>query len=123
MNYKVKRREYTIIPRGKYDVDWSDMKTSTSIYSNAKTTDFTITNVSEQSGSYTSLITGKITNNYFEDVDSVNLSVILRKDGEIVYIDRTYVENLKVGKAKAFQLSSYHDLPEYDTIDVSAMAR
>lgn len=106
-----------------FDVDWSDMKTSTSLYSKAKTTDFAIANVSEQRSGYTTLITGEITNNYSEDVDSVNLSVILRKNGEIVYIDHTYVDNLKVGKAKAFQVSSFQDLPEYDTIDVSAMAR
>lgn len=104
-----------------FDVDWSDMDTDTFIYSGAKTTDFAITNVSEQSSSCNSLITGEITNNYFEDVDSVNLSVILRKDGKIVYIDNTFVDNLKVGKPKAFQISSYQGWPEHDTIDVSAM--
>lgn len=104
-----------------YDVDWSDLKTSTSLYSGAKTSDFTIANVSEQSSSRNNLITGEITNNYSEDVDSVNLSVILRKDGKIVYIDNTFVDNLKVGKPKAFQISSYHDWPAHNTIDVSAM--
>ena len=104
-----------------FDVDWSDMKTSTSLYSGAKTTDFTITNVSKQSSSYENLITGEITNNYSEDVASVNLSVILRKDGEIVHIDNTFLDNLKVGKPKAFQLSSYRDWPNHDTIEVSAM--
>lgn len=104
-----------------YDVDWSDLKTSTSLYSSAKTSDFIIANVSEQSSSRNNLITGEITNNYSEDVDSVNLSVILRKDGKIVYIDNTFVDNLKVGKPKAFQISSYHDWPEHDTIDISAM--
>lgn len=106
-----------------YDVDWSDMDTDTFIYSGAKTTDFEITNVSNQSSNRKNLITGEITNNYSEDVDSVNLSVILRKGGEIVYIDNTFVDSLKVGKPKAFQISSYHDWPEYDTIDISAMAR
>lgn len=106
-----------------YDVDWSDMDTDTFIYSGAKTTDFEITNVSSQSSSRKNLITGEITNNYSEDVDSVNLSVILRKDGKIVYIDNTFVDSLKIGKPKAFQISSYHDWPEYDTIDISPMAR
>lgn len=104
-----------------FDVDWSDMKTSTSLYSGAMTTDFSIANVSVQRSSRQNLITGEITNNYSEDVDTVNLSIILRKDGKIVYIDNTFVDNLKVGKPKAFQISSYHDWPEYDTIDVSAM--
>ena len=104
-----------------FDVEWSDMDTDTFIYSGARTTDFEITNVSKQSSNYRNLITGEITNNYSEDVDSVNLSVILRKDGEIVYIDNTFVDNLQAGRPKVFQISSYHDWPEYDTMDVSAM--
>ena len=104
-----------------FDLEWSDMTTST-YRSGARTTDFSITNVSEQNSSRKNLITGEITNNYFEDVDSVNLSVILRKNGEIVYIENTFVHNLKVGNPKAFQLSSYQDWPEHDTIEVSAMA-
>lgn len=104
-----------------FDVEWSDMDTDSFIYSGARTTDFEITNVSEQGSGYKTLITGEITNNYFEDVDSANLSVILRKDGKIVYIDNTFVDNLKVGKPKAFQISGYHDWPEHDTIDISAM--
>lgn len=88
-----------------FDVEWSDMDTDSFIYSGARTTDFEITNVSEQGSGYKALITGEMTNNYFEDVDSVNLSVILRKDG----------------KPKAFQISGYHDWPEHNTINISAM--
>lgn len=104
-----------------FDVEWSDLGESTSIYSGARTTDFTISNVTERSSSRENFITGEITNNYSEDIDRVNLSIVLRKDGEIVCIDHTFLDNLKVGKAKAFEFRRYKDWPEHDTIDVSAM--
>lgn len=104
-----------------FSVDWSDLGSSTSIYSAAKTTDFTIDNVTERNGSDENFITGEITNNYAEDVDQVNLSIVLRKDGEIVYMENTFLDSLKVGKSKAFQFQRYSNWPEHDTIDVSAM--
>lgn len=104
-----------------FSVDWSDLVSGTSMYSAAKTTDFAIDNVTERKGSNENFITGEITNNYAEDVGQVNLSIVLRKDGKIVYMENTFLDNLKVGKSKAFQFQRYNDWPEHDTIDVSAM--
>lgn len=104
-----------------FDVDWSELGSGTSFYSAAKTTDFTITNVSERNGSDENFITGEITNNFSEDIDQVNLSIVLRKDGKIVYMENTFLDSLKVGKSKAFQIQRYSAWPEHDTIDVSAM--
>lgn len=104
-----------------FDVDWSEFSTDSFIYSAAKTTDFEIANVSERNGSDENFITGEITNKYTEDIDSVNLSLVLRKDGEIVFVENTFVDGLKVGKTKAFEFQRYHKWPEHDTIDVSAM--
>lgn len=104
-----------------FDVDWSDLGSGTSIYSAARTTDFTITNVSERSGNNENFITGEITNNYTQEVDQVNLSIVLRKDDKIVYMENTFLDNLKVGKAKAFEFQRYSEYPDHDTIDVSAM--
>lgn len=104
-----------------FDVDWSDFENGTSIYSAAKTTDFAITNVSERSGSDQNFITGEITNNYTQEVDQVNLSIVLRKDNKIVYMENTFLEHLEVGKAKAFEFQRYSEYPEHDTVDVSAM--
>ncbi len=104
-----------------FDVEWSDLESDTLIYSAAKTTDFSITNVSERKGSNENFITGEITNNYTEDIDQVNLSIVLRKDGEIVYMENTFLDSLKVGKSKAFEFQRYNEWPEHDTIDVSAM--
>ena len=104
-----------------FDVDWYELGNGTSIYSGARTSDFEITNVTEQKGSRENFITGEITNNYSEDINMVNLSIVLRKDGEIVYMENTFLNNLKAGKTIAFEFSRYSEWPEHDTIDVSAM--
>lgn len=104
-----------------FDVDWSEFSTDTQIYSEAKTTDFVISNVSERNGSDENFITGEITNNFSKDIDQVNLSIVLRKDGKIVFMENTFVDGLKKGKTKAFEFQRYNAWPEHDTIDVSAM--
>lgn len=103
-----------------YDVEWESFSTASSLYSKAKTSDFEITNVTETNGSE-NYITGEIKNNYSEDVNSINLSIVLRKDGEIVYMENTFLDNLRTGQTKAFEFHRYHNWPEHDAIDVSAM--
>lgn len=104
-----------------FDVDWSELSGGTSLYSSARTTDFEITNVSERNGSDENFITGEITNHFTEDIDTVNLSLVLRKDGEIVFVENTFVDSIRAGQTKAFEFQRYHKWPEHDTIDVSAM--
>ena len=104
-----------------FDVDWSDFTSGNSFYDAVKTTDFTFTNVSERSSSDENFITGEITNNSSIDLDTVNLSIVLRKDGKIVYMENTFVDGLKAGKTKAFEFQRYHNWPEHDTIECSAM--
>ncbi len=103
-----------------FDVDCSEFGNGTSIYGSAKTTDFEITNVSEKKGS-DRYITGEIINHFSEEVRSVNLSLLLRKEGKIVYIENTFIDGLKPEKPKAFEFQRYSDYPDYDTIDISAM--
>ena len=104
-----------------FGVEWSDMWSDTFIYSGARSTDFEISNVSELSG-IQDLITGEITNNYSENVSMANLSLVLRKDGEIVHVERIFVDNLIAGNTKAFQFTAYNDWPEHDVIEISAWA-
>jgi hypothetical protein len=102
-----------------YDIEWGDFYSeSASAFRRAKTTDFVVSNISERNGSW-NYITGEITNNYSENIDMVDVVVILRKDGEIVYIDHTYVDSVKAGQTKAFEFKSYKNWPEHDTIDIS----
>lgn len=103
-----------------FNVDWSEFEKGTSLYSAAKTTDFEFTNVSERRGSE-NFITGEITNNFTEDVDMLNLSIVLRKDGKIVYMENTFIDSLRAGQTKAFEFQRYSSWPEHDTIECSAM--
>ena len=55
-------------------------------------------------------------------MDSIYLALVLRKDGEIVYMENTFIDNLKSGKTKAFEFSRLlSEWPEHDTIEISAM--
>lgn len=104
-----------------FDVDCSEWVKSASFHPPVRTTDFVITNVTERNGKKHSFVTGEITNNYSEDIDSVNLSMVFKKDGKIVYMDNIFPEDLKSGKAKAFEFEWYREWPEHDTIDISAL--
>lgn len=103
-----------------FDVEWSDF-TSAMADNRPKTTDFAIENVSEQKGStYSYSITGEVTNHTLEKVDIINLTIILRKEGKIVYMESSFMDNLQLEKAKAFEVERFSEWPEHDTIDVSA---
>lgn len=105
-----------------FDIEWKDFVSNASLFDGAKTTDFMITNVTEKSGGTKNFITGEITNNYSKDMDSIYLALVLRKDGEIVYMENTFIDNLKSGKTKAFEFSRLlSEWPEHDTIEISAM--
>ncbi len=105
-----------------FDVDCSDFTTNTDLRENIRSTDFEFANVSEHKGSSENLITGEITNKSSFDVDTANVTIVLRKDGKIVYMESTYVDGLNQGKTRAFEFSRYHDWPEHDTIECSAQA-
>lgn len=104
-----------------FDVDLSEWASAASYHHAVKTTDFVITNVTERSGKSQSFVTGEITSLYPETVNLVNLSMIFRKDGEIVYMDHIFLESLKPDKSKAFEFSQFSEWPEHDTIELSAM--
>lgn len=103
-----------------FQVSWSDFS-SASQDKTPKTTDFEIKNVSEQSGSQ-NFITGTITNHTEETVDSVNLSLVLRKDGKIVFAENTFMDYLRPETVAAFQFQRFSEWPEHDSVEVSAQA-
>lgn len=104
-----------------FDVDCKGWAKSVTAHPPVRTTDFAITNVTERNGKKHSFVTGEITNNYSEDIDKINLSMVFKKDGKIVYMDHIFPEDLKSGKAKAFEFERYREWPEHDTIDISAL--
>lgn len=104
-----------------FSVECDEFSNDSFMYSAARTTDFEITNVSEKNGSDNNFITGQITNNYSEAVDQLNVAIVLRKDGKIVFMENTFIDGISAGQTKAFEFQRYHAWPEHDTIDVSAM--
>lgn len=102
-----------------FEADYDSLTDYTS-YTPFRSTDLEISNIKERSSQYESFITGTITNNYTEEIDSLEIVAVLKKDGKTVYTKNTYVSGLKAGKQKAFQIDSYSDLPEHDTIEVYA---
>lgn len=103
-----------------FEAGCSDFSASSSFYQSVYTTDFEITNISERTGDDT-YITGEIVNNYAEDVEEVNLSLVLRQDGKIVYMDNTFVDDLAAGESTPFEFQYTNTLPEHDTAELSAM--
>lgn len=69
---------------------------------------------------YSYSITGEVTNHTSEKVDMIDLTIILRKEGKIVYMESSFMDNLQPEKAKAFEVERFSEWPEHDTIDVSA---
>ena len=104
-----------------FDVECSRFST-VSAQDKPKTTDFIIENVSERGSGWDYKITGEVTNNTSAEVDRVLISILLRKEGEIVYMEISFLDSLQPGKAKPFEVSYLSDVPEHDTIDVSVQA-
>ena len=98
-----------------------DSFTSVNLKQVPRTTDFEIGNVTEQPGSQ-SFVTGTITNLTESTVDSVSLSMIMRKEDKIVFMEESYVGDLQPGTPAAFQFDRYSAWPEHDAVEFSAQA-
>lgn len=83
-------------------------------------TDFAITNVSEQHSDWDTTVTGKITNNFSATVDGVRLSALFKQDGNIVGMATSFLDNLAAGSTMVFEISGHADLPAHDTVEVYA---
>ncbi len=105
-----------------FDVDCSEFSSGTFIHEGARTTDFEITNTSERTADYNSTVTGEITSHYTEELDTVNLSYVMRKEGTIVYMQNTFLDNVKPEKTTAFEINSFDNWPEHDSIEFCAMS-
>lgn len=100
--------------------DFTNVKNSV-IKENSTSKDFAFTNVSEITEKYNNKITGEIINNFTQNVDCVLLTVMLRKNEEIVYIDTTFVDDLQMGQNTAFEYDYYSkNWPDHDSIELSA---
>lgn len=102
-----------------YSVDGSDAVSAEGL-DVPRTSELEITNVSEQNKDWNTAITGKITNNSTINCSMIQLDALFKKDGEIVGVDSTYVDDLAAGGTTAFEIDTLGDLPEHDTVEVYA---
>lgn len=86
----------------------------------AKTSDFVITNVSENKGSFNTKYTGELTNNSEIDLSNISVTVVYKKDGEYVGGSVGFVDNVDSGATKVFEISSDYSL-EYDSYELYAI--
>lgn len=82
--------------------------------------DLSISNASENIGTYNITYTGEVTNNSKVDLNSVLVSVIYKKDGALVGGCNSYVNNLDAGETKAFEISAYSSVEDYDSYEIYA---
>lgn len=81
-----------------------------------------VSNISEIKGSYDDTnYTGEIENKSDTDLDSVAVTILCKKDDKIVYGTTTFVDDLKSGDKKAFEVSEYN-VPEHDSYEISAQS-
>lgn len=83
--------------------------------------DLEITQKNLKKNEYDTRFTGKVKNNGSKDFSQINISIILYKDGNIVFGSNGYVDNLAVDKELPFEVYHYGDIPEYDTYEIYAM--
>ena len=82
--------------------------------------DLSISNVSENIGTYDNTYTGEITNNSKVDLSSVSVSVIYKKEGALVGGCNSYVSSLDSGETKAFEIYAYSSVEDYDSYEIHA---
>lgn len=86
-----------------------------------KTSDFQIDGVTERRGEYGDLsFTGTVKNNGKTDTDMVSVVVALKQNGKVVFAENTFIDGLPAGQQKPFELSTYSELPMYDSYEVMA---
>lgn len=86
-----------------------------------KSSDFEITGTTERIDKYgDTAITGKIKNNSKNDTECVCVVVLFRKEGKLVDGGSTFIDNIKSGKEKPFEISEYN-ISEHDSYEVIAI--
>ena len=82
--------------------------------------ELSISNTSENEGSYDKKYTGEITNNSTEDLDMAAVIVIFKDGEEIVGGETAYIDDLKSGTTLPFEVSVSNDI-DYDSYEIYGM--
>ncbi len=82
--------------------------------------DLEIVNMYKKRNNYYTTYTGELKNNSTVDLDRADISLVFRKNGEICYVSKTYVNDIKSGAKKAFEFSVYEDDFMFDSYSFEA---
>jgi len=85
-----------------------------------KSSDLLISGANERTDKYNSAVTGMVKNNSQNNTKGIAITVLLRKEGQIVYGYTTFVDDLNAGQEKPFE-ASLHTKAEHDSFEVSAL--
>lgn len=82
--------------------------------------DLVISNVSVNPGMIGSTFTGEVTNRSTVDADTVCIIVMYKKDGQFFGGETTYIDNLRSGESKPFEVTALADM-DYDSYEIYAL--
>lgn len=85
-----------------------------------KTGSLSVSNTSDNPGTFKTF-TGEVTNNSTEELNSVAITVIYKSAGNIIGGETSYVNDLKAGEKKPFEVSSYSNFKDYDSYEIHAL--
>ena len=86
-----------------------------------KSSDIEISGTDEKQGDFgDTVFTGTLKNNSETDAESLLTTVLLYKDGKIIYGDSTFVDNVKAGNEKGFEIDEYGVPDDYDSYKIYA---
>ena len=86
----------------------------------ASPSELDITGTSEQKDTFSTKVVGEITNNSDTAQSMTAVTVLLRKEGKIVYGMTTYVNDLAPGTTVPFEAACFGTVPDHDSYEVHA---
>jgi uncharacterized lipoprotein YehR (DUF1307 family) len=116
VSYEGKAPEVVEISVGNSEDDYVSQSSSGII----KSSDLSVSNTSVNTGTLNTTFTGEVTNNSTEDLDNVAM-IVFYQSGKSACVATAYVDDLKSGDTKPFEISAYTDLTDIDSYDIYAL--
>lgn len=85
-----------------------------------KSSSLSVSNISDNPGTFKTF-TGEVTNNSTEELSSVAITVIYKSGDRIIGGETSYINDLKSGEKKPFEVSSYSNFKDYDSYEIHAI--
>lgn len=101
-----------------YQVSCSRYSKYTPTTSDVHTADFQTSNIAQITSNGLNVLTGEVTNNSGHDYVFLQLVLIMRNQGKIVYVATDTLNNLESNQTRAFAFKRYQDWPEHDSVEV-----